>query len=222
MFDRMMHVTYIIACKVLFFGIVFLSGFKVSGQYSGYAPVSDLTSFKKEFAVQSSKINTITSSFTQEKLLIALTEKITSHGNFRFKRSNKVRIEYTKPFSYTLIMNGDKMLVKDDQKETQVNVRSNRLFQQINRIMIDCVQGTILDSKDFTSRVFESDTRYLLEMRPVSKSLREFFQTILLVVEKNDYSVHAIEMNEPSGDNTIITFTNKKLNEPLADSVFTF
>lgn len=195
---------------------------KVYGQYSGYEPVSDLSGFKKEFSVQSSKINSITSNFTQEKILSALTEKITSHGDFKFKRSNKVRIDYTKPFSYAMIMNGDKLMVKDDQKETQVNVRSNKLFQQINRIMIDCVQGTILDSKDFTTRVFENDKRYLLEMRPVSKSLREFFQTILLEVEKNDYSVHSIEMNEPSGDNTIITFTNKKLNGQVPDSVFAF
>lgn len=192
------------------------------GQYSGYESVSDLAGFKKEFGVQSSKINSITSNFIQEKILSALTEKITSSGNFKFKRSNKVRIEYTTPFSYIMIMNGDKMMVKDEQKETQVNVRSNKLFQQINRIMIDCVQGTILDSKDFTTRVFENEKRYLLEMKPASKSLREFFQTILLVVEKNDYSVHSIEMNEPSGDNTIITFTNKKLNDQIPDAVFSF
>jgi outer membrane lipoprotein-sorting protein len=191
-------------------------------QYSGYEPVSNLAEFKKEFAMQSSKINSITSTFTQEKMLSALTEKITSNGTFKFKRSNKVRIEYTNPFSYLMIMNGDRMMVKDGQKETHVNVKSNKLFQQINRIMVDCVQGTILDSKDFTMRVFENDKEYLLEMRPVSKSLRDFFQAILLVVEKKDYSVHAIEMNEPSGDNTIITFTNKKLNDQLPDSVFAF
>src|SRR6187455_1762091 len=79
-----------------------------SAQYSGYEKVSDLPAFRKEFAVQSSRITTISSNFTQEKNLSALTEKITSSGTFRFKRSNKVRIEYTKPFSYTMVMNGDK------------------------------------------------------------------------------------------------------------------
>ena len=200
--------------------LVLLLSLSANAQYAGYQSVTDLPAFKKEFAVQSSKINSITSNFIQEKVLIALTEKITSNGNFRFKRSNKVRIEYTKPFSYLMIMNGDKMMVKDDQKETRVNVRSNKLFQQINRIMVDCIQGTILDSKDFTTRVFENEKAYLLEMKPVSKGLKDFFQTILLVVEKKDYSVHSIEMNEPSGDNTIITFTNKKLNDQVPDEVF--
>jgi outer membrane lipoprotein-sorting protein len=191
-----------------------------SAQYSGYEKVSDLPAFRKEFAVQSSRISTISSNFTQEKNLSALTEKITSSGTFRFKRSNKVRIEYTRPFSYTMVMNGDKMMVRDEGKETKINVKSSKLLQQVNRIMIDCVQGSILDSKDFTTRVFENNTNYLLEMTPASKGLRDFFQTILLVVEKKDYSVHSIEMNEPSGDNTIITFTNKKLNDPLPDQVF--
>jgi len=112
------------------------------------------------------------------------------------------------------------MMVKDEQKETHVNVKSNKLFQQINRIMIDCIQGTILDSKDFSTRVFENDKNYLLEMIPASKSLKDFFQTIVLTVEKKDYSVRSIEMNEPSADRTVITFTDKKLNEQIADEVF--
>jgi outer membrane lipoprotein-sorting protein len=191
-----------------------------SAQYSGYKLVSDLVNFKKEFSVQSGKINSITSNFRQEKILTALTEKITSTGTFRFKRSNKVRIEYQKPFSYLMIMNGEKILVKDESRESRVNVKSNKLFQQVNRIMVDCIQGTMLQSKDFTTKVFENSERYLLEMTPVSKNLKEFFQNIVLYVEKKDYSVHAIEMNEPAGDQTIITFTDKKLNDQVPDAVF--
>ncbi len=192
----------------------------VCAQYPGYKPVSDLPSFKKKFSTESAKVKSITSDFTQEKILMALTEKITSTGKFWFKRENRVRIEYVKPFAYLMVMNNDKMLVKDSDKENKINVKSNKLFQQVHRIMIDCVQGTILDSKDFTTRVFEDDKVYLLEMTPSSKALHEFFQTILLTVEKNDYSVKSIEMNEPAGDKTIISFKNKKLNEQVADAVF--
>jgi outer membrane lipoprotein-sorting protein len=190
------------------------------GQYAGYKPVADLTAFKKTFTSESAKVMTITSDFTQEKILSALTEKITSTGKFWFKRNNRVRIEYLKPFSYLMIMNADKIHVRDNQKENTINVKSNKVFQQVNRIMIDCVQGTILESKDFSTKVYENDKVYLLEMTPASKSLRDFFQTILLKVDKRDYSVNAIEMNEPGGDQTIISFHNKKLNEQVGDAVF--
>ena len=189
-------------------------------QYPGYHSMADLPGFRQKFATESAKVLSITSNFTQEKTLLALTEKITSTGKFWFKRSNKVRIEYLKPFTYLMIMTGDKMLIKDDQKESRINVKSNKLFQQVNRIMIDCVQGTILDSKDFTTRIFENDKSILMEMTPSSKALREFFKTIVLTVDKKDYSVSLIEMNEPAGDTTSINFTDKKLNEQIPDAVF--
>src|SRR5688500_13089813 len=168
----------------LFITAVLISSTVASAQYDGYKPVTDLTAFKKKFALESAKVVSITSDFTQEKTLTALTEKITSSGKFWFKRNNRVRIEYLKPFVYLMIMDGDKMLVRDNEKENKINIKSNKLFQQVNRIMIDCVQGTILDSKDFTTKVFENDKVFLLEMTPVSKALREFFQTIVLRVDK--------------------------------------
>jgi outer membrane lipoprotein-sorting protein len=198
----------------------FVSSLAAYAQYPGYNSITDLTSFKKKFATESAKVLSITSDFKQDKTLTALTETITSSGKFRFKRNNKVRIEYVKPFAYLMIMNGDKILVRDNAKENTINVKSNKLFQQVNRIMIDCVQGTILNSKDFTTKVFENDKEYLLEMVPSSKALREFFQTIVLSVDRSDYSVKSIKMNEPTGDTTTISFMNKKLNEPVSDAVF--
>lgn len=205
----------------LFVVMIMMAG-TVQAQYNGYQPLTDVAAFKKKFAAEAVKISSISSNFKQEKTLTALTETIASQGTFNFKRTNKVKLEYKKPFSYVMLMNGDKMIVKDDGHENTVNLKSNKLFQQINRIVVDCIQGTILDSKDFTSKVFESQKDFLLEMTPTSKSLKGFFQTIVLIVEKKDYSVDSIKMNEPSGDTTIITFTEKKINAPIPDEMFAF
>lgn len=207
--------TYLLLVSLLLFRFE-----ETFSQHTGIKPIVNFPDFKAQFKLESSKINSIVSDFAQEKVLTALTEKIKSEGKFLFKRNNKVRIEYEKPFSYLMMMNGDKMLVRDNQKENRINVKSNKLFQQINRIMIDCVQGSILDSKDFTVKAFEDSNTYLLEMTPTSKALSQFFKTIVLLVEKKDYSAKSIEMREPNGDKTIITFTNKKLNAEIADAVF--
>ena len=205
---------------VMLVTVVMASALPACAQPKGYTPVKDVPAFKAAFVRESAKIETIESDFKQEKVLSALTETIQSRGQFWFKRANKVRIEYKTPFTYTLILNGDKMLVRDGEKKSQVNVRSNKLFQQVNRIMIDCVQGTILDSKDFTSRVFENQDSFLLELTPTSKSLREFFQVINLTVRKADYVASSIEMNEPGGDKTTILFVDHKLNRAISDAVF--
>lgn len=190
--------------------------------YPGYKPVADLAAFQKKFKETSTRIQSLNSDFTQEKYLSALTEKITSYGQLWFKRNNKVRMDYTRPFVYRMVMNGDKMLVRDNEKENQINVKSNKLFQQVNRIMIDCMQGTVLESADFKSRVFENENFYLLELTPVSKSLKQFFQTIVLIVDKKDSSAKSIELLEPAGDKTLITLQNKIVNGQLPDEIFAF
>ena len=189
-------------------------------QYSGFKPVNDLAGFKKQFATEAKKTQSIKSNFEQEKNLALLEEKILAHGKFYFKRENRVRIEYQKPFQYLLIMNGDQIVTRDNQKENKVNVKSNKLFQQVNRIMIDCVQGSIVDSKDFAVRVFENDKVWLLEMTPVDKTLRDFFKTIVIHADRKDYSVSSIDMQEPSGDNTLIKFVQKEVNVAVSDDLF--
>jgi outer membrane lipoprotein-sorting protein len=190
-------------------------------QPAGFTQVKDVANFKKEFAAQNVKLTSIKSAFTQEKTLTLLTEKIVSKGQFYFKRSDKIRIEYTEPYTYLLIINGDQMISKDAKKESHVNTSSNKLFRQVNRIIVDCVQGTVLTSKDFSVNVFENTSTFLLQMTPQSKTIKEFFETIYITLDKQDYTVSGIELNEQGGDKTVMRFTNKQLNTNIGDEVFT-
>jgi outer membrane lipoprotein-sorting protein len=113
------------------------------------------------------------------------------------------------------------MIIKDDQNETTMNVRSNKLFQQVNNIMVESVNGTIIDNEDFSVRIFEDASRYLMEMTPVDKTLKGFFNTILIYADKESFSVTQILMNESSGDTTLIKFVNRNLNAQLSDEIFT-
>ncbi len=206
--------------KMILLGLLFSAGFCGKAQYTGFNPIADPVKFKEQFAVASQKTLSVKSDFVQEKNLSMLSEKITSKGKFWFKKSDQVRMEYTNPFQYLMIINKDKVFVKDGQKENKVSTRSNKLFQQINKIMVDCVQGTALSNPDFKTRVFEGKTAYLVELSPVVKGLKELFKTITVYVDKNNYSVNTLEMLELSGDNTIIHFVNKELNTTLADALF--
>ncbi|MFN8242437.1 MAG: outer membrane lipoprotein carrier protein LolA [Ferruginibacter sp.] len=205
----------------LFFLLLMLAATRqVQAQYAGYTPIADPAKFKDQFSAASQKTNSIKSDFVQEKNLSMLSEKITSKGKFWFKKTNMVRMEYTSPYQYLMIINKDKVYVKDGQKENKVSAKSNKIFQQINRIMLDCVQGTTLSNPDFKTRVFEGKAGYLVELVPVTKGLKEMFKTITVVVDKKDFSVNTLDMTEVSGDNTLIRFINKELNANLADTLF--
>ena len=207
--------------NLFFILTIIFSQYSLQAQYTGYNQLADISKFKTEFAAASQKTQTIKSNFTQEKNLSMLAEKIVSKGKFWFKKNSLVRMEYTQPFQYLMIINKDRVFVKDGQKENKVNARSNKLFQQINKIMIDCMQGTTLSNPDFKTRVFESKTTYLVELVPVVKGLKDLFKNINVVVDKKDFSANSIEMQEVSGDNTIIRFLNKELNTTLQDALFT-
>ncbi len=130
-------------------------------------------------------------------------------------------MEYTQPYQYLMVLNKDKVYIKDGQKENKISARSNKLFQQINKIMIDCMQGTALDNRDLKTRVFENKSTSLVELTPVTKGLKELFKSIKVIADKKDFSVVSIEMQELSGDNTIMRFTNKELNATIPDALFT-
>ena len=206
--------------KLLFIFCLLTVAMAADAQYAGYTPVADLVKFKTAFAAVALKTTSIKSDFTQDKNLSMLSEKITSKGNFWFKKDSRVRMEYTQPFKYLMILNKDKVYVKDGAKESKVSTKSNKMFQQINKIMIDCMQGTMLDNTDFKTRVFENKTAALVELTPVSKGMKEMFKSINVTVDKKDFSVTSIQMLELSGDNTIMRFTNKELNAAIADKLF--
>jgi outer membrane lipoprotein-sorting protein len=192
----------------------------LQAQYAGYKPVTDMAAFKTQFTAATQHTQSIKSDFVQEKTLSMLSEKITSKGKFWFKKDNLVRMEYNQPFQYLVIINNNNVFVKDGQKENKISTKSNKLFQQINRMMVDCVQGTALNNPDFKVAVFESAQGYLVELSPVVKGMKDYFKNINIVLSRKDYSVSKLEMYEQSGDNTVISFINKELNAVIADALF--
>ncbi len=166
------------------------------------------------------QINSIKADFEQEKNLSMLSDKIISKGKFWFKKENKVRMEYVQPFQYLMILSNNNIYIKDGQKENKISAGSNKLFQQVNKIVVDCVRGTAFSNTDFTVNVFENKSSYLIELTPIAKNLKDIFKNINVIVDKKDYSVNTIVMNETSGDNTTIHFTNKEINTNLADALF--
>ncbi len=207
--------------KVIVTGVLCLATMIAAAQYPGYKLLADDAVFLNRFATASQKTNTIKSDFVQEKNLSMLADKIVSKGKFWFRKENRVRMEYTSPFQYLMIINGNDIYVKDNQKENKISAKSNKLFQQINKVIVECVQGKALQSSDFTTRIFEGSNSFLAELTPVNKNMKSLFKNINLIIDKKDDAVSKIEMHEPSGDNTIISFVNRELNTALSDALFT-
>lgn len=185
-----------------------------------FKQVKDTSALKQKIEAMSQTINSIESDFTQEKNLKVLSEKIVSKGHLIFKKENLLRWEYYSPSKYLIVINKNKVFIKDEKKTTKYDMNSNKVFKEINDIMISCVQGTIFKSNKFKTAYFENDKSFKLELIPTTKNMKDSFKKINLYFDKNLSSVAKIEMIETSEDFTLIEFINKKLNAAISENSF--
>ncbi len=197
-----------------------LSYLPSSGQV-GFRPMSDTLAFKDRLAERARLTTTIESDFIQEKNLSVLSEKIISKGHFSFKKENLLRWEYRDPFKYVIVINKDKILIKDEEKVSRYDMNSNKMFKSINELMISSVQGNILNTHDYSIRYLESADFFLVEMTPIQKGTRSVLKSVSLFFDKQEYHVSKVRMLETGGDYTSIDFVNQRKNELIPDSNFT-
>jgi outer membrane lipoprotein-sorting protein len=197
-----------------------LVSFSAFAQPAGYSSLKDVNQFKRNFSLSSQQLQSVESDFVQVKNLSLMKNKITSSGKFYYKKENKVRIEYLKPYSYLMVLNGHAMMVKDEQKKSNFNSRNNKMMQSINNIMLDCMSGNVYNNKDFATSVYENQKEYLLSLIPSSSMMKKMFSKIEIYLSKNDFNVLRLNMIELGGDNSLMTFTNRLLNKSLDEKLF--
>ncbi len=198
--------------------LIFISQF---GFAQNFKVVKDTSVLKAKIEAMSKTVNSIESDFTQEKNLSILSEKIISKGNFKFKKENMLRWEYSTPYKYLIVINKDKIWIKDEKKTQKYDMNSNKVFKEINDVMMSCVQGNIFRSGKFKVAYFENEKYYKLELIPLQKNMKESLKKINMYFDKNVTSVNKLDMIEPNDDYTTLEFTLKSQNAPLQDNIFT-
>lgn len=190
-------------------------------QKKDFKEIENIDKAKIELAKLSKNTTTIQSKFIQEKHLSFLTENIISKGEFYFKSPNQLRWEYSAPFEYIIIFNDKNIIIKDEEKISTFDTESNKMFSEINNMMIGTIQGNLFtDNERFDVKYFENTHQYLLELDPKLPEMKNMLKTIKIYIDKSDISVAKIKMIESSDDYTSINFVNRKLNKPIDNEKF--
>ena len=190
----------------------------LSGQYT---LVQDESEFKRKTREITENSLTMTSDFIQEKHLSFMSEPIITKGKFRYKKPNRVRWEYTEPFSYILIINEDQLLIDDEGHQNKIDLGNNDMFKQINKIVSNALMGKVMDdSEQFAHTLEASETEFKINLVPIDKSLEKYIKTIEVYFDKKTLIVSSVMLEESSEDYTKIKFINKVLNAPIEDQEF--
>ncbi|MGB0402856.1 MAG: LolA family protein [Salibacteraceae bacterium] len=185
-----------------------------------FKPVQNKVPFQNQLKEASQKTNSVTSTFTQVKFLSFMEEEVHSSGQFFFTKPNKVRWEYLLPSKYYIIINGNKIITFMNGKVNEIDASKNKSFSEINKIMLGSINGDIAQHEDFESELFETENVYRLNLKPKVNALKEVMTEIVIWFDKSNMSVSKIKMMEASGDHSLITLENKKLNEAISPSKF--
>lgn len=176
---------------------------------------------KQQINAVASKMKTMQCDFVQTKYLKMLNDKMVSRGKMYYQQSNKLRWEYTSPYTYTFVLNGSKVLISKGKRSDVINVNQSKFFKEIARIMMNSVVGKCLtDSKDFKVSLTGASAEYVTTLYPQQKQMKQMFQKIILHFNKQKSTVSKVELIEKKGDRTIIELKNVKSNAPINAKVF--
>lgn len=169
-----------------------------------------------------SAMMTMQCDFVQTKQLKMLSDNIVSKGKIYYQKSDKLRCEYTSPTSYIFVMNGDKVLLRSKNRNRVIDVKKNKRFRGIARIMMSSVAGNSLsDEKNFQTTIATTPKEWIATMQPLKKDMKQMFQKIILHFNRQKAIICAIELIEKNGDKTHIELKNIRANETISENQFT-
>ena len=159
--------------------------------------------------------------FTQTKSMKLLKKEMKSNGVMYFKQPNKLRWQYTSPYDYTFIMNGDKVRIKSTKSTQDIKVQGNKIFRQITNIILNTVTGGGLKSaSDFTVEVYKSDKGYFAKLYPKKKEVKQIYNVIEIYFNSSLTMVSSVRMIEKTGDETLVNLNNLKANVAINEKMF--
>jgi outer membrane lipoprotein-sorting protein len=152
--------------------------------------------------------------FTQQKTMAMLTEPTVSEGLMNYNSPDKMRWEYTSPYSFALLVDGEKITKITDGNEEVLDAKSGRMYQGIVSIIMSSATGQkLFDKSMFDVAITDDGEFWKAEMKPKKHNMKRMFSMLTFYFAKSTNIINKVEMTEASGDVTTIQFYDMKINE---------
>jgi outer membrane lipoprotein carrier protein len=162
--------------------------------------------------------------FEQTTSIRSLNQEQKASGILLLKRPNKMRWEYQKPEPRLFVTDGKTLWAYSPADKQVVVQEVGDAFA--SRLPISILAGDCQLRKDFEiSAVDNAATRgsgnfTILDLRP--KHTEAGITRMLLEVNLKSYTIERITVFDPSGNTSVYTLSDLKLNPGLSDQQFTF
>ncbi len=163
------------------------------------------------------KVEDFAADLVQEKRISFLRRDIVSHGMIEFKRPNKVLIELFDPDPSLMVVDGNSLWLyfKRERVAQRYVVGNNPMLKGFLVILENPFKGGWAKLASIRK---EGDS-VVLEVVP--EKGEAIFSKIILWVSTQDWLMRKLELYEKSGDSTILSYQNIRVNMGIPDSHFT-
>lgn len=159
--------------------------------------------------------------FVQEKTSTMLAEPSISEGTMHYAAPDKMRWEYTKPYAFALIVNGERIVKATDGKSEVLDGNSSRMYQGLVNIIMGSASGKkLFDVSVFDISLYDDEAFWKAEMTPKRRDMKRMFSRLVFRFDKQTNTISRVELIGSNGDVTEIRFEGMKVNETIPEERF--
>ena len=174
-----------------------------------------------ELTEAASLMQTLQCRFVQEKTSSMLAEPSIAKGTMHYAAPDRMRWEYTSPYAFALVVNGDRIVKVTEGKAEALEGNSSRMYQGIVGIIMGSASGKkLFDTSVFDVVLYDEDACWRAEMTPKRRDMKRMFSQLVFRFDKKTKGISRVEFKDAGGDLTSIRFEDIKLNEAIGEKVF--
>ena len=159
--------------------------------------------------------------FVQEKTSSMLAEPQIAEGRMYYAAPDRMRWEYTAPYAFALVVNGERLVKVTDGKAEVLEGNAGRMYQgMVNLIMGSASGKKLFDTTVFDIVLYDDNGFWRADMTPKRRDMKRMFSQLVFRFDKKTNGISRVEFVEAGGGITSIRFEEIKVNEAIGEEVF--
>ena len=183
--------------------------------------VSQSQEVMNQLSQAAASMQTMQCRFVQEKTSSMLAEPSVSEGVLLFSAPDKMRWEYTAPYPFALVVNGERIVKVTDGKTEVLEGNAGRMYQGIVSIVMGGASGKkLFDTSTFDVAIYDDGALWKAQMTPKRRDMKRMFSQLVFRFDKKTNGIDRVEFVGSNGDVTSIRFEEIILNEAIGEEKF--
>jgi len=202
--------------RKIFVFLFFISLLTINAHAGG--PVRDINTVLTDLESSMSEVKTIQTDFTQEKNLALFDQKIILKGRIFIQKPELLSWRVFSPMRYSMVMNGSMISQwdEDTNKVQQVSLAKNPAFQIVIDQMQSWFYGAFRSMAGDYKITLKTASPLTLEFVPFETAASaNFIKRVIVIFQNDERYIKELNIEEKSGDSTLIVFENALLNQPI-------